>query len=320
VLVFKNFFLLLFCCFSVCATDIVSISCKESTEFDCSKDKIIVADCENVYIVDSSNGKRKFVYKFKERQKIAPKLLFDGNFVFVNTEDAVFMCIDLDGNVVFEEKLPDVSRSEIFENNGNLFFYLINNYVVCYSKKGKLLWFNTKLHSDSLYVCGVLKFIENYLLFCNKDGLHVLDKRTGFFYKTLKEFSCSRDIYIENGIVFSASDNDSFSFNPKTGVCKAEKDYFPKFFLSKGVEYSYEKGVLKCVNNGKEYKFDANNFVVIDGLVFAYNKNSYLNDNICIINGESVEFKDFGLKVRKLFYKNGLLIVSDGSHIKWTRL
>lgn len=320
MLVFKNICLLLFCCFSVCASDIISISCKESAEFDCSKDKIIVADCENVYVVDSSNGKRNFVYKFKERQKIAPKLLFDGNFVFINTEDAVFMCIDLDGKVLFEKKLPDVSRSEIVENGGNLFFYLVNNYVVCYSKTGQLLWFNTTLHSDSLYVCGSLNVVENYLLFCNKNGLHVLDNRTGMFYKTLSEFSYSRDIYMENGVAFSASDNDSFSFNPKSGVCKAERDYFPKFFLSKGVEYSYENGVLKSMKNEKEYKFDAKNFVVRDGVVFAYNKNTYLSDNICVVNGESVEFKDFGIKIRKLLYKNGLFVVCDGDHIKWTRI
>ncbi len=310
-----------FFAFNASAIDFSCVDLEEDEyEFDYSNEKIVSVGKKSVCLIDTKTSKKTEIYKFERSAKAVAKVAISDENVFLNTEDCVFKCLDFSGNVIFQKTLQAVSRSGIFIDNSNVFFASINQYVYCYSKNGDLVWFNKDNPSnDLIYKCKL--FVGKYIYLLNKSGISIIDKRTGFLYLAIDKFKEARDFYVVgDDVVCSISDHDFVLYEVMTGVTKKNDNYFPTYFISGKSNYSYKDSVLKNLDNGKEYKFEAISFEFFEGKVFAYNKNSYNYDQLVIIDGEKVTFEKLDFKIRKMIYKDRMFVAFDGSKIYWANI
>jgi len=297
----------------------VTFDSKE-VEFDVCEEKIAICDHKSVVLVDKKTSEKKKIFEFEIKQRAISKIVVSKDCVFLNTEDSVFKSIDFSGKTIFENKLPAVSRSDMFFSDGNLFFSLINQYVVCYSKDGVLLWVNRDNQTSDLVFKNSLR-VGKYVYVLNRSGFMLLDKRSGLCLSSFEKMKSANGFYVVNdSVVYSISDHDFISHEIMSSRTTQEKEYFPKKFVSRGFVYSYSDGVLKNIKNGKEYNVDAQSFVFADEKVFVFNKNTYNYDELLIIDGDSVVVEKLPFKIHKMIYKNGTFVAFDGERVYWASL
>lgn len=311
-------FLVLFSFYFISATSFSSFNCNDVEELDFQGDKIVFSNKKGVFLLKRCEKKLEKIFSFKTKQILAPKVAVFNQNVFFTTQDAKFFCIDLNGNVIFENELASSSRSNVLVDDENLFFSLVNQYIVCYSKDGKIIWLNRDFYTSDREIKSKLLFDNNYLYFFHKDTFSVLDKRTGKKVFSINKFKNAFDFYLydANSKAMFLSDENLKILDIRTNkVDILDKDLNYNKIISRNYEYVYEKGFLKNIKTGEKIFINIDCFYYFDEKVFAFSDNCLL-----VIDGNSVSIEKINFKIKKLIYKNGMLVLVTSDKILWKKL
>lgn len=299
-----------------------SVKFSYAKEFDIFGNKVVASNNESIAIANLDDKSIREVYKFDSEQAACAKVGISSNRIFINTQSGKFIGLDYDGKIVFDFQ-NHVSRSRMFCVGSSVIFTFTNQYVVCYSANGKLVWMNKHFYMNDHMLKNKIIVDDKYTYFLNKHGFAILDNRTGMKYFSFDKFKNISDFYVNNGVVYSHDPSSFLSFDLKSEKISSEKifysdEYFQKKFVSKFVsgdfEYSYDGKILKNMNNNKEYLIDIKHFEFFENKIFAYSAK-----NLVIIDGDDVVVEKIDFNIAKLFYKNGYIVISDNENIKWTK-
>lgn len=291
-------------------------------EFNFAFEKIVIINSKAIYLIDTTikGDNLKEIYKFEEKQKIIPKIGLSNDTIFIATQDAYLKGFSLNGEEVFSKKIPAVSRSEIYFSDGNIFFSLINQFVMCFSEKGELIWINKQFFDQGFIYRNQIIVGKEYVYFLNKSELSLFIKKTGAYISGCNKFKGVRNFYVNDDLIkaYSSSQDGFISYDFLTQDFQLdEENEFPKKIVSKCVEYSYKDGVLKNLNSGKELNIALTNFEFFEDKIFAYQNGGR---ELLIINGNDISIYDLKVYIKKLIYKNKTLVISDNYNIYWSKI
>jgi hypothetical protein len=293
-------------------------------EIDFSFDKIAIATSKSIYLIDLKEEKKqtKEVYKFQQEQQFVPKIGLSDNLIVFTTQTPEIKGIDFNGKEIFSKTLPAFSRSNIVFADGNIFVSLINQYIICFSANGQIVWINKDLFTENL-ICknskNIITINKDEVLFFNKVELSILNKKTGMKLVGIDNFSKVNDVYFDHHFnkIYSTPNDCFIAYNLKKNSIIEEKNGFHKKLFTQGVAYCYENGVLKNVDTKTELQLNITNFEFFEDKIFAY---EFGSKKLVLIQGNNVQTYDLDIRINKLFYKDNVLVISDNSNIYWAKL
>lgn len=282
----------------------------------CGK-KLVVANKKTIgfFNLDADEKEVKEVFSFEVEQKVAPKIACSNDIVFFNKEDGVFYGVDYEGKIIFSRNLPSVSRSDLFVVDDVVIFSLVNQYIMCYSNIGDLVWVKRDYFTSENFISSKI-LVADYIYFLHQFGFFVLHKKTGrelfAVDKRMKNF------YVYNkSFVHGLFSDRSYTVDLSKKKVVSHDESFPEKILVGNAEYSYKKGVLKNVKTGNELvvNLDFKDFAFFDDCFFTWK-----GKRLLFIKDGKVNLLDLDVNIKKLFYKNGYLIISDDESVQWTKI
>lgn len=280
----------------------------EICEICCDEKNIAVSSKFGIFLVQYDGVFKPLLEK---KFVVAPKIALHKDRVFFNSEDMKFCALDFDGNVIFERNLEAVSRSNIFVSDENVFFSLTNQFLLCYSRDGNLIWVNREFYTVDQIVKNNLIVNNNDMLFMFIGGAAILEKKSGLCHAKFKEFKHATNFYLSKGNLNSNCLDETIALNLDI---KKFKKYGKNIIISNDVEYFYDESEIRNLKTGVVVLKDVEikNFKFYEDKIFAYKENLLI-----VIDGDNFIVQKLNFDIKDLFYKNGKVIVSDGRSIRW---